>query len=352
MRRGSIVALLGIGVIAGGVAAAVAIVPTWLPVAASREAGRIDFVFWFVIVICIAIFALVAAVMIYAVLRFRVRDDDFEDGPPIHGHTGLEITWTAIPFVLVTAIAIVSAIVLSRNDAEAGNTLHINVTAQQFAWTFGYPDAHNATSPVLRLPEGRSVELDMRSLDVIHAFFVPEFRTNEDIVPGLVTNVHITPDRVGTYPLICNELCGLGHSLMRTQAIVMKPSAFDAWVRQQGKSAAPAPSSPSPPSSSGSASGLSVFNGNGCSTCHTLTAAHASGKIGPDLDKLVSYAQQAHQPLAAFIHESIVSPGAYVQPGYQNGIMPTTFGTQLSKGQLGALVTFLVQSSQKASTKG
>jgi cytochrome c oxidase subunit 2 len=354
MRRGSIVALLGIGVIAGGVAAAVAIVPTWLPVAASRQAGRIDFVIWFVIVICIAIFALVAAVMIYAVLRFRVKEDDFEDGPPIHGHTGLEITWTAIPFVLVTAIAIVSAIVLSRNDAEAGNTLHINVTAQQFAWTFSYPDAHNATSPVLRLPEGRSVELDMRSLDVIHAFFVPEFRTNEDIVPGLVTNVHITPDRVGTYPLICNELCGLGHSLMRTQAIVMRPAAFDAWVKQQGKSAAPAPSSPSPPSSpsSGAAGGLSVFNANGCSTCHTLSAAHASGNVGPDLDKLVSYAQQAHQPLAAFVHESIVDPGAYVQPGYQNGIMPTTFGSQLSKGQLSALVTFLVQSSQKASKKG
>jgi cytochrome c oxidase subunit 2 len=292
--------------------------------------------------------------MIYAVLRFRVKEDDFEDGPPIHGHTGLEITWTAIPFVLVTAIAIVSAIVLSRNDAEAGNTLHINVTAQQFAWTFSYPDAHNATSPVLRLPEGRSVELDMRSLDVIHAFFVPEFRTNEDIVPGLVTNVHITPDRVGTYPLICNELCGLGHSLMRTQAIVMRPAAFDAWVKQQGKSAAPAPSSPSPPSSpsSGAAGGLSVFNANGCSTCHTLSAARASGNVGPDLDKLVSYAQQAHQPLAAFVHESIVDPGAYVQPGYQNGIMPTTFGSQLSKGQLSALVTFLVQSSQKASKKG
>jgi cytochrome c oxidase subunit 2 len=235
MRRGSIVALLGIGVIAGGVAAAVAIVPTWLPVAASRQAGRIDFVIWFVIVICIAIFALVAAVMIYAVLRFRVKEDDFEDGPPIHGHTGLEITWTAIPFVLVTAIAIVSAIVLSRNDAQAKDTLQINVTAQQFAWTFSYPDANNATSPVLRLPEGRSVELYMRSLDVIHACFVPQFRTNEDLVPGLVTNVHITPDRVGTYPLICNELCGLGHALMRTQAIVMKPAAFDAWLKQQGK---------------------------------------------------------------------------------------------------------------------
>ena len=236
MRRGSIVALLGIGVIAGGAATAVALVPTWLPKDASREAGRIDFVFWFVIAICIGIFAIVVAVMIFAILRFRVQEDDHEDGPPVHGHTGLEITWTAIPFVLVTAIAIVSAIVLSRNDAEAGNTLHINVTAQQYAWTFAYPDANNATSPVLRLPEGRSIELDMRSLDVIHAFFVPEFRTNEDLVPGLVTNVHITPTRTGTFPLICNELCGLGHSLMRTQAIVMKPKAFDAWLKQQQKS--------------------------------------------------------------------------------------------------------------------
>ncbi len=346
MRRGSIVALLGIGLIAGGVAAAVALVPTWLPPDASRQAGRIDFVFWFVIAICIAIFSLVAAVMIYAVLRFRVQEDDLEDGPPVHGHTGLEIAWTAIPFVLVTAIAIVSAIVLSRNDAEAGNTLHINVTAQQFAWTFSYPEAHNATSPVLRLPEGRSIELDMRSLDVIHAFFVPEFRTNEDIVPGLVTNVHVTPDRVGTFPLICNELCGLGHSLMRTEAIVMAPHAFDAWLEQQSKSAAPAASS-----SSSSVSGLSVFNANSCASCHTLTAAHASGNVGPDLDKLVSYAQQAHQPLAAFVHQSIVSPDAYVQPGYPKGVMPPTFGQTLSKAELNALVTFLVQSSQQASSK-
>src|ERR1700746_130591 len=154
MRRGSIVALLGIALIAGGVAAAVALVPTWLPPEASREAGRIDFTFWFVIAICIAIFAVVAAGMLYSVLRFRVHEDDFEDGPPIHGHTGLEITWTAIPFVLVTAIAIVSAIVLSRNDAQAQATLRINVLAQQFEVTFSYPDAHNATSPVLRLPEG------------------------------------------------------------------------------------------------------------------------------------------------------------------------------------------------------
>ena len=233
MRKGSIVALLGIGLIAGGVATAVALIPTWLPVDASREAGRIDFTFWFVIAICIFLFAIVAAVIVYSVLYFRAAPDDLEDGPPVHGHTGLEIMWTAIPFVIVTAIAIVSGIVLSKNDAQGAGTLRINIQAQQFEFTFSYPDAGNATSPVLRLPVNRSVEFDMRSLDVIHAFFVPEFRLNEDIVPGLVTHLHVTPDRIGTYPFICNELCGLGHSLMRTVAIVMPDKAFDRWLAQQ-----------------------------------------------------------------------------------------------------------------------
>jgi cytochrome c oxidase subunit 2 len=350
MRRGSIVALLGIGLIAGGVAAAVALVPTWLPEDASREAGRIAFTFWFVIAICIFIFAIVAAVMIYSLLHFRVQEDDFEDGPPIHGHTGLEITWTVIPFLLVTSIAIVSAIVLSRNDAQAKDTLRINVTAQQFVFTFSYPDANNATSPVLRLPKGRSVELYMRSEDVIHSVFVPEFSQKEDIVPGLVTQLHITPTRLGTFPLECTELCGLGHSLMRSQAIVMKPAAFDAWLARQKKSAAPTPPSTTTSTStnptSPSAAGLSVFNSNGCSSCHTLTAAKATGTIGPDLDKLVAYAQQAKQPLEAFIHESIVNPNAYIQPGYPKGVMPGNFGQLLTKTQLDALVAFLAQSAQ------
>jgi cytochrome c oxidase subunit II len=347
MRRGSIVALLGLAVVAGGVAAAVALLPTWLPVDASREGGRIDFVIWFVIAICIALFAVVAAVMIYSILRFRVRPDDLEDGPPIHGHTGLEITWTAIPFVLVTAIAIVSGIVLSRNDAQATNTLRVNVTAQQFTWNFSYPDANNATSPVLVLPEGRSVELYMRSLDVIHAFFVPQFRLNEDIVPGLVTNLHVTPDRVGTYPLICNELCGLGHSLMRTQAVVMTAAGFNKWLAKEKSSNAPAGGSASGSGSTGAAAGLALFKSNSCISCHTLSAAGATGNIGPNLDNLVAYAKQAHQPLDAFIRQSIVDPNAYIQPNFPKNIMPQTFGTTLSKTELDELVSFLAQSAQK-----
>jgi len=234
MRRGSIVALLGIGVIAGGVATAVALIPTWLPPSASEEADRIDFTFWFVIAICIMLFAIVAAAIVYSVVKFKAAPDDLEDGPSIHGHTGLEIAWTAVPFVLVTAIAIVCGIVLSRNDAQgAGPVLNVDVQAQQFEFSFSYPDAGNATSPVLRLPVNTSVNLSFRSLDVIHAFFVPEFRENEDIVPGLVTHLHIMPDRVGPYPLICNELCGLGHGLMRTQVIVMQQKAYDTWIAHQ-----------------------------------------------------------------------------------------------------------------------
>jgi len=233
MRRGSIVALLGIGLVAGGVATAVALIPTWLPKQASEQAGRIDFTFWFVIAICIALFAIVAAAMIYSIIKFRAAPDDMEDGPSIHGHTGLEIAWTAIPFVLVTAIAVVCGIVLAKNDAQGANPLVINVQAQQYAWQFSYPDANDATSPILYLPLDRDVDLEMRSLDVIHAFFVPEFRLNEDIVPGMVTNVHVTPDRPGTYFLECNELCGAGHTLMNTEVIVMSQPKFDKWIADQ-----------------------------------------------------------------------------------------------------------------------
>jgi cytochrome c oxidase subunit 2 len=167
----------------------------------------------------------------------------------------------------------------------------------------------------------------------------------------MVTQLHITPTRLGTFPLECTELCGLGHSLMRSQAIVMRPAAFNSWLRQQERSAAPPSSSTTSTSTTSttasSAAGLSVFNQNGCSSCHTLNAAGATGKVGPDLDKLVAYAQQAHQQLVGFVRESIVDPEKYIQPGFPKGVMPPTFGSQLSKTQLDSLVQFLVQSAQK-----
>jgi cytochrome c oxidase subunit 2 len=335
MRRGSIASLVGIGIVSGGIAAAVALALPWLPISASTEAGRIDFEIWFVVTICIVIFAVVAAVILYSIVRFRAAPDDDSDGPPIHGHTMLEIVWTLVPTVLVTAIGITSAIVLSRDDALAKNALHVDVIAQQFTWTFKYPSG--LTSATLMLPKGRETHLRFESKDVIHAFFVPEFRENEDIVPGLKTTINVTPNRVGTYPLICNELCGLGHATMRSTAVVMTPAAFNKWLSGQSKAVA---------SPNASTSGAAIFKNNGCGTCHTLAAAGSAGKVGPDLDKLRDEAQQAKQPLEAFARTSIVDPNAYIQPGYPRNVMPQTFGKALSKQQLDALVTYLINSGK------
>jgi cytochrome c oxidase subunit 2 len=233
VRRGSFVQLILVAIAAAAAGTALALLPNWLPEPASREAGRIHFVFWFVTGICIFIFAIVAAVTTYAVINFRRKPDDDSDGPPIHGHTGLEIAWTAVPAVLVTSIAIVSAIVLAKDDAAGANPLRINVVAQQFAWSFYYPSYANKKSDILRLPQGRSVLLRMTSKDVVHSFWVPEFSQKQDVVPGIHPTLHITPTRIGTYPVICTELCGLGHALMRSQTIVMKPAAFQTWATKK-----------------------------------------------------------------------------------------------------------------------
>jgi cytochrome c oxidase subunit II len=333
VRRGSLIQLIALGVVFGAAATVVALFVPWLPPVASEERDGIDLVFWFTTAICIAIFALVAAVVVYSVMKFRVRPDDDSDGPPIHGHTGIEIVWTAVPAVLVTAISVISGIVLVQNDRADDGRLDVNVTARQFAWTFEYPGKTNVTSAQLRLPMGRSVELHLTAADVIHSFWVPEFGQKQDALPGQDTKLVITPTRLGDYPVICTELCGLGHALMRTRAIVMKPADFDAWLKNQGKQLG------GPPAQAGKA----VFESNGCGSCHTLQAAGATGKVGPDLDKLPAYAEQAGKPLEDFTKESIVDPNAYVQPGYPKGVMPPF---ALPNDQLDALVTFLIDSSK------
>ncbi len=339
MRRGAIVQLTLLALIVGGLTTWVALYPVWLPPTASEQADRIDFTFWYVTVICIAIYAIVIAALVYSAWKFRVGPDDDSDGAPIHGHTGLEIGWTAIPFVLVTSMAIVSAIVLARNDRTGSNPLKVDVTAQQFAWTFKYPDQHGLTSNVLRLPIGRPARFTLRALDVLHSFWVPEFGQKQDAVPGTTTQVTVTPNRLGTYPIICTELCGLGHAVMRSTVIVMPKDEFEAWVSKSGKAVGGG--------GGGTAAGKAVFVNNGCGSCHTLKAANSTGKVGPDLDKLPDYAQQAGKPLEQFVHESIVNPDAYIEKGYPANVMPKNFAS-LPKDQLDALVKYLVASSKGA----
>jgi cytochrome c oxidase subunit II len=331
VRRGSIFQLLGIAAIAAVITSLVAVLVPWLPVPASKEAGRIHFVYWFTTVICIGVFAAVVAVMTYSVVHFRARPDDDSDGAPIHGHTKLEIVWTAIPAVLVTAISIVSAIVLAQNSRTGSNPLVVKVNAVQFAWKFTYPNGKSYG--YMTLPKGRHVKLDITANDVIHSFWSPELSQKQDALPGQHTHLVITPSRTGTFPVVCTELCGLGHALMRSHVTIIPAAKFDAWMKSGGQAAAGPP-------------GLAVFEENGCGGCHTLRAAPgANGKVGPDLDNLKQAAAGANKPLAAFIKESIVKPDAYIAPGFSNA-MPATFGTQIPADKLNQLVQYLEQSAK------
>jgi cytochrome c oxidase subunit 2 len=332
VRRAAVLRVVLIGVVVGAVTTAIAIFIPWLPDQGSEQADDYDFVFWFVTAICVIIFAVVASVSVYSVLKFRAKPDDDSDGPPIHGHTGLEITWTAVPFVLVTAIAIVSTVALARSERLSDDHMTVEVLAQQFTWMFTYPDNDDVASATLRLPVGVPVELKMRSRDVIHSFFVPEFRVKRDVVPGEEQRIVLTPSKVGEYSLACYELCGLGHWGMRNRVLVLEQAAFDRWAeRQQQAVAGP-----------GEEAGKAVFEEQGCGSCHALADAGSTGELGPSLDRLQAQADDAGRPLEEFVRESIVNPDAYVEPGFSEDVMPETFD-DLPKQQLDALVEYLVQ---------
>lgn len=235
MRRG-IAQLVAIGVVIAVLATVVAVVFQWLPTSASEEFDRIQDVYWFATWISIGVFSLVAAVVVYSVWKWRVPDDDDADGPPIHGHTGLEIAWTAVPAVLVIAIGIVSAVVLSQNGEAASRQLRINAVGQQFAWKFVYSDHDDLTSGELVLPVGEQARFTMTAVDVIHSFWVPNFGQKMDAVPGIETTILVTPTRVGEFEVVCAELCGLGHATMRAKARVVTKAEFEDWIEEQQRS--------------------------------------------------------------------------------------------------------------------
>lgn len=316
----------------GLITTAIAYFVPWLPDQGSEQADDYDFVFWFVTAICLAIFTVVASVSVYSVWKFRAKPDDDSDGPPIHGHTGLEVTWTAVPFVLVTAIAIVSTVFLVRSERLAADHMTVDVLAQQFTWRFTYPDHDDLSSATLRLPLGVPVELKMTSRDVIHSFFVPEFRMKRDVLPGEETRLVLTPSKLGEFSLACYELCGIGHFGMRNRVLVMPPAQFDAWVQGQQQAA-------EGPAEEG---GKAVFEEQGCGSCHALADAGSTGELGPSLDRLQEQAADAGQPLEEFVRESIVNPDAYVEPGFSDDVMPETYA-DLPQNQLDALVDYLVQ---------
>jgi cytochrome c oxidase subunit 2 len=216
----------------------------WFPVEASTQARNTDRLYHVLVIASIPIFVLVVTVVLYCAWQFRMKPgEELKDGPPIHGNTRLEVVWTTIPAVILLALVSYSFVVLRDNEKKPARDLEIGVTGEQFAWSFQYSPSVTGGAPVrsdqLYLPNGETVRFGLHSKDVIHAFWIPAFRLQEDVVPGITVHYRATPDRVGNYPIVCNLLCGLGHSLMRSTVHVVSPAQFQAWLKsQQGATAA------------------------------------------------------------------------------------------------------------------
>ena len=228
--------------VATGIGIALSYVIHWFPVQASTQARETDTLYHVLVIASVPIFVLVVTVILFSVWHFRMKPgQELEDGPPIHGNTRLEVIWTAIPAMILLGLVSYSFVVLHNNEKKpAAPEMVVEVTGQQFAWTYQYPASVTGGAPLktthLYVPENESIYFKIRSVDVIHAFWIPAFRLQIDAVPGITTDYRATPDRLGSYPVVCNLLCGVGHSLMRSRIHVVTPGGFQAWLKSQTSS--------------------------------------------------------------------------------------------------------------------
>lgn len=236
-----------------------------MPIAASEEANQVDGLFNLMMTIATGLFLLVEGVLIYSVIKFRRKKGDTTDGPPIEGNVPLEIVWTAIPTVIVFILAIYSfevyntmggldpmashdmgpkqqiamnpdgqqvALGLGQSPQydQSNNPVIVNVNGIQYAWIFTYPET-GVISGELHVPVDRPVQLKISAGDVLHAFWLPEFRIKQDAIPGRDAELIFTPTRVGQYPVICAELCGSYHGGMKTTLTVHTEEEYQQWIQ-------------------------------------------------------------------------------------------------------------------------
>ncbi len=247
-----------------------------LPVAASSEATEVDGLFNLMMTISTGLFLLVEGVLVYCLIRFRRAKGDTTDGPPVEGNVPLEIVWTAIPTVIVFILAVYSFEVynnmggldpmaagdsgpqiahhnshhhhslvaldperqnvalglgVSPNSPEGVEPLEVKVNGIQYAWIFTYPDS-GVISGEMHVPVNRPVALKIAAGDVIHAFWLPQFRIKQDAIPGRETQLVFTPNKVGQYPVVCAELCGAYHGGMKTQLYVQTEEEYEQWIQE------------------------------------------------------------------------------------------------------------------------
>jgi cytochrome c oxidase subunit 2 len=301
----------------------------WLPEAASTFAADHDYLYYLIFWISTFFFVVMMGAMAYFMVKYRRRKQG-ETTSDIHGNTRLEIAWSVLPTLILGVFFVLGFRGFIDTLTPPANTLNINVTGQQWSWSFTYPNGGNDS--VLVVPVGKPVKLTMTSVDVIHSFYVPAFRAKRDVVPGRYTVLWFQSDKLGEYDVLCTEYCGTSHSLMLSKVKVVSQEEYDAHLKgltgcQDGQSLAEC--------------GGVAFKRNGCNSCHSVDGSKI---VGPSLKGVYG----TEQPLAdgskvmadeQYIRESIMNPMAKIVAGYP-AAMPV-FAGRINEEQMGALVEYI-----------
>jgi cytochrome c oxidase subunit 2 len=290
------------------------------PVEASSISAEVDQLLFFLLAVAAFFTVVIFAAILFFAIRYRRRSDN-ELPRPIHGSIPLEIVWSVIPFGLSMVMFTWGASVFFRERRPPDNALPIYVVAKQWMWKLQHPEGQREINE-LHIPVGRPVKLTMTSEDVIHSFFVPAFRTKQDVVPGRYTTTWFTAIKPGKYHLFCAEYCGNNHSGMGGWIYVMEPQDYEAWL------------SGGTPGATLAENGQKLFENLACANCHksdgTGRCPDLTGLFGKDVKLADGSTVKADE---GYIRESILRPEAKIVAGYQPS-MPTFQGLVTEEGVL------------------
>jgi len=287
-------------------------------------AGNVDALFIFLVILSGLMTLLIFSALAYFAARYRHRKGVLAE--QIEGSTPLELTWSIIPLGVFMVIFVWGALVYFQQRTPARDATEVYVVAKQWMWKLEHAEGQREINS-LHVPVGRNVKLIMTSQDVIHSFFVPEFRIKQDVLPGRYTVAWFQATKPGTYHLFCAEYCGTQHSGMIGSIVVMEPAQYEAWM--SGGSNGPL-----------SATGEKIFAELGCVTCHR---SDSQGR-GPNLQGVFGKPVQLEdgRMITAdenYVRESILDPGAKMVKGFKP-VMPTFQGL-VSEEQLNSLVAYV-----------
>lgn len=305
------------------------------PDLASQQGQNVDDMLRVLYILASIVFGGVMSFLLYSVVAFRRQPGDLSDAQPIHGHTRLEIAWTLVPLVVVLSLATAGTnALLDLQGSDSDQDLLVDVHGFQWAWSFEYPD-YGFSSANLVLPVDRQTRFNIRSRDVIHSFFIPEFRVKMDAIPGITNELRVTPSQTGQYRAYCAELCGTSHAYMIATVQVLEQADFEAWAQEQQAAAQ---------ALAGQALlGRQYYEEKGCLGCHSsdgspMTGPTFKGLFGSERTFADDSSAVADE---AYLRNSIVNPGAQVIKGFPNDLMPTNYGEQLDQEQIEALVEYI-----------